>query len=293
MIQKVLIIGAQGMLGQELVRVFSADLRYEVHGWDKDEIDVTDFVSAEEQIRALGPSIILNAVAYNAVDACEENDEEYAKAMLLNADAPKFLAGLSRDIGAIFVHYSTDYVFGGSEAGENNKQGFDESIEPIPVCRYAVSKREGEKQVQAVGGKHYIIRLSKLFGKPALSAAGKKSFFDVMLVAGKTKTQVSVVDDEMSCFTYAPDLAQASKELVESSDAYGVYHLINESPVTWFEGVKELYKQAGIATEVIPVTSDAFPRPAKRPTFSVLRNTKRPLLRSYEKALKEFLQKIV
>jgi dTDP-4-dehydrorhamnose reductase len=100
---------------------------------------------------------------------------------------------------------------------------------------------------------------------------------------------MSAVDSEMSCFTYAPDLAQATKELLESGDAFGIYHLINEGPVTWYEGVLELYRQAGITTPVKPVTPDAFPRPAKRPTFSVLLNTKRPKLRHYSEALKDFL----
>jgi dTDP-4-dehydrorhamnose reductase len=272
-----------------LVRVFSLDPEYAVFGWDRAEMDVTDTIDTELKIQVVSPDVISNAVAYNAVDACEESDEEYAKAMLLNADVPKFLASLAKDLNSLFVHYSTDYVFGGNEIG-NDAIGFDESIEPIPVCRYAVSKREGEKNVQAIGWKYYIIRLSKLFGKPALSEAGKKSFFEVMLSVGKSKDEVSVVDDEKSCFTYAPDLSQASKALIESSDAYGIYHLINEFPVTWYEGVLELYTQAGLQTKIVPVTSDAFQRPAKRPTFSVLRNTKRPLLRPYQEALKEFLE---
>jgi dTDP-4-dehydrorhamnose reductase len=235
----------------------------------------------------LAPSIIINAVAYNAVDACEESDEEYAKALALNSDAPRFLAGVAQNMDVTFVHYSTDYVFGDAMS---DGIGFDEHAQPQPNCKYAASKLAGETAVQEVGGKFYIIRLSKLFGKPATSAIAKKSFFEVMLGVGKTKDEVNAVNEEVSCFTYAPDLAKGSKELIESGDAFGVYHLINESPATWYEGVVELYKQAGLTTKINPVSSDAFPRPAKRPIFSVLLNTKRPKLRTYQEALGEFLQ---
>lgn len=287
--KKVLILGAKGMLGQELFQAFASDAQYVVFGWDREEMDVTDTDDTEFKIRTLSPDIIINAAAYNAVDLCEESDEEYAKAIKLNADAPTFLARVAMSQGAIFVHYSTDYVFGDREALGG---GFSENAEPKPNCRYAESKFIGEKAVRLIGGKYYVIRLSKLFGKPATSEAGKKSFFEVMLNAGKTKDEVSAVDDELSCFTYAPDLAKASKELIESRNIYGVYHLINESPATWYDGVVELYKQVGLKTKVNPVGSDAFPRPAKRPTFSVLKNTRRPLLRPYQEALKEFLEQV-
>lgn len=284
--QKVLILGAKGMLGQELVRVFSEDVRYEVYGWDREDINVSDTDNARNKIVTLAPSIIVNAVAYNAVDACEESDEEYTKALALNADAPRFLASLAKDMDVIFVHYSTDYVFGDAMS---NEIGFDEKAMPKPNCRYAMSKLAGEVAIQEVGGKCYIIRLSKLFGKPATSAIAKKSFFEVMLNVGKTKDEVNAVDEELSCFTYAPDLAKGSKDLIESGDEFGIYHLINESPATWYGGVVELYKQAELTTKINPVSSDAFPRPAKRPVFSVLLNTKRPKLRKYQGALGEFL----
>lgn len=284
--KKVLILGAKGMLGQELVCVFAADDGYAVTGWDREDIDVSDISVAQSKILALSPSLIINAVAYNAVDACEDDAVEYAKALALNSDAPRLLADIAQRMGALFVHYSTDYVFGDALS---DGVGFTEEAQPQPNCQYARSKWAGETAVREVGGTWYIIRLSKLFGKPATSDIAKKSFFEVMLAVGQTKDEVSAVDDEMSCFTYAPDLAQASKALVESGDAYGMYHLINESPATWYEAVVELYAQAGLTTHVVPVTSEAFPRPARRPKFSVLLNTRRPLLRPYQEALKEFL----
>jgi dTDP-4-dehydrorhamnose reductase len=282
--EKILVLGAKGMLGQELVRVFGASGSYNVLGWDREDIDVTDFEEAERKIKEYAPQIILNAIAYNAVDQCEENDEEYTKALVLNSEAPKFLARLAKEIDAVFVHYSTDYVFNGE-----NPVGYAEDAEPHPISKYGVSKREGEKNVLAEGDKTYLIRLSKLFGKPAKSETGKKSFFEKMLETAKEKSEVSAVDDEKSCFTYAPDLAQATFALIQDGAPYGIYHFANSTSATWYEAAVELFRLAKINVVVKPVSSDAFPRAARRPKYSVLLNTKRPVLRSYTDALKEFL----
>jgi dTDP-4-dehydrorhamnose reductase len=282
--RRVLVLGAKGMLGQELLRVYREDAGCEAAGWDYEEINLTDFPMAEKKIRAFGPDVILNAVAYNAVDRCEESDEEYAKALRLNAEVPGFLARLARESGATLIHYSTDYVFDGE-----NAEGYTETAKPNPISRYGVSKREGEKNVMAQGGGHYVVRLSKLFGKPAISATGKKSFFEKMLEVARERREVAVVDDEKSCFTYASDLARASKVLEEEGKPSGIYHLTNEGAATWYEAARELFRIAGIDVVLKPVSTDVFPRPAKRPHFSVLRNTKFLPLRPYEEALAEFL----
>lgn len=284
--KKVLILGAKGMLGQELVRVFGSGGEYNATAWDIEDIDVTDFGVLAERVEGLGPDIILNAVAYNAVDQCEENETEFEKAMKLNAEVPQCLVRLSKNLDAIFVHYSTDYVFDGG-----NQAGYAEDALPHPLSRYGMSKWEGEKRVIAENGQYYLIRLSKLFGKPATSAMGKKSFFDKMLEVARDKDEVTIVDDEKSCFTYAPDLAQATKELVESGKPWGIYHLANEGPATWYEAARELFRLTGQSVAVRPVPASAFPRPARRPRFSALRNTKFHLLRSYAEALREFIGK--
>lgn len=283
--RRVLILGAKGMLGQELERVYREDEGYEVAAWDYGDIDVTDFMAAEKKIRDFGPAVIVNAAAYNAVDQCEESEEEYAKAMRLNAEVPGFLAHLARELDATLIHYSSDYVFDGEST-----QGYAEDADPHPISRYGMSKLEGEKRVIAEGGKYYVVRLSKLFGKPASSAAGKKSFFEKMLEVAKSKEKVTVVDGEKGCFTYAPDLALASKVLEMYQKPYGIYHLVNEGAVTWYEAAQELFRIAGRAVTVEPVSSDAFPRPAKRPDCSALKNTKFITLRPYTEALEEFLE---
>lgn len=282
--KKVLILGAKGMLGRVLVQEFRL-AGYELGAWDIDEIDLAESSGAVAKIAEFAPDIIINAAAYNAVDECELDDEEYRKALILNRDVPGYLARFAAERGVMFVHYSTDYVFDGMSEG-----GYPEDAVPSPLSRYGNSKYEGEKAVLEAGGKAYLIRLSKLFGEPALSKLGKRSFFEIMLSKGKIEPRVEVVDDEKSCFTYAPDLALATRELLESASVPGIYHLPNDGGVTWFQATLELFRKAGLKVEVVPVTSQSFIRPARRPHASVLINTKRPKQRPYTEALTEFLE---
>ena len=293
--KKVLIIGEKGMLGQELVRVFSAPSPrraqqggYEVIAWDRDEIDITNEVQVKEKVGALAPQIIINAAAYNAVDKAED-PAEFELAKKLNGLAPGYLARIARDLSAVFVHFSTDYVFNGEK-----KEGYFENDEPSPISNYGFSKLMGEREVEKIGGQYFIIRLQKLFGSPASVVGAKKSFFETMLALAQTKKELEVVDEELANFTYAPDLAQRTKYLIENDSPSGIYHITNESnPVTWFGAVKVLFEAAGIKdVKLIPVTADKFPRPAKRPRYSILLNTKLPPLRPWSEALKEFLENI-
>ncbi|MEI7749395.1 MAG: SDR family oxidoreductase [Candidatus Moraniibacteriota bacterium] len=286
--KRILILGAKGMLGQELVRVF-VEGGHDVTGWDFSEIDVTDLAAAREKIATLAPDIIINAVGYNAVDLCESDVAEAKKAWRLNAEVPGELAVVAKEIGAVFVHYSTDYVFD----GEQHSDGYAEDAKPCPVSKYGESKLGGERSVAAVGGMYYIIRLSKLFGAPALSAGGKESFFAKMAAVAKERGVVSAVDDENGCFTFAPDLAAATYALVLDSAPSGVYHLVNEGSATWYGALVEYFTISGIKAEVTAVPGDAFPRPARRPKDSTLRNTKRPKLRNLRDALTDFAEQNV
>lgn len=307
--KKVLIIGAKGMLGSDLVEIFSGDKNYEVIAWDTDDIDIADESQVSEKIKKEKPDIIINSAAYNAVDKCEEDPNEkrnqsqlnkkiqfngikshgaskneFELAKRINGDGPKFLAEIAKELGAILVHYVSDYVFDGV-IGE-----YKEEAETNPISNYGISKEMGEKNVKKIGGNYYLIRTSKLFGRPAQSETAKKSFFEIMLNLSKNNSELKVVDGEKSCFTYTPDLAKATKKLIEEKYPYGIYHLINEGAVTWYEGLKELFKIAKIEdVKLIPVSSSEFPRPAKRPNSSVLINTKFSKLRNYKEALRDWL----
>jgi len=284
---KILILGAKGNLGQELVKAF-ADAG-EVIAWDRGEIDISDCELILKKIADLKPELVINAAAYNAVDKCEDNDEEYELAKKVNIDGPKFLVEACLKIGATLVHYSTDYVFDGKK-----KHGYNEADEPRPINRYGKTKFHGEKRILELSGsglKWYLIRTSKLFGLRAESKMSKPSFFDIMLAQGKNKPELEVVDEEVSCFTYTPDLARATRDLIDGGHGNGIYHLANGGACTWFSAAVELFKLAGIEIKVKPITSEKFTRPAKRPKYSVLLNTKLPPMRDYQEALKEYLEK--
>jgi dTDP-4-dehydrorhamnose reductase len=306
--KKILIIGAQGMLGQELVKFFKKDSGYKVVAWDRKDIDVTKEKEVSKKISVVKPTIIINATGYNALDKCEADKKEYQLAKGLNGLAPGYLAKAARKNKAILVHYSTDHVFSGEPVisepqgcshscancglheGFTPQIGFNENDKPKPVNKYGKTKLMGEKAVQKNTKNYYLIRLSKLFGNPGLNESAKRSFFDVILEAAKKNSEVNGVDEETSCFTYAPDLAKKTKEIIDDQKPFGIYHVINSGPATWYEGAKEIYGLLGIKTKLTPVSGDEFPRPAKRPFYSVLINTKLNPLRDYREALQEYLK---
>jgi len=286
---KILILGAEGNLGQQLVKTFAGE-ENEVIAWDRGEINIADRELILKKVDDIKPEVIINAAAYNAVDKCEDSDDEYEIAKKVNIDGPKFLAEASLKTGVTLVHYSTNYVFDGEK-----KEGYVETDEPKPINRYGKTKFHGEKRILEYSGqglKWYLIRTSKLFGPKNDSASSKPSFFDTMLTLSKTKKQLEVVDEEVSSFTYTPDLAKATMELVLSGKGNGTYHLVNSGSGSWYDAAIELFKLARIETKVVPVTSDKLKRDARRPKYSVLINTKLPLLRDYGEALKEYLDEI-
>lgn len=283
--KKVLILGAKGNLGGQLVKVFKDD--YNVIAWDREEIDITDKDLISKKINDIKPEVIINTAAYNAVDKCETNEQEFELAKKLNKEAVGCLAEAAIENNSLIVHYSTDYVFDG-----DNEEGYKEDDEPNPVNKYGETKLMGEQELikrSGKGLKWYLIRTSKLFGPKGESEVTKSSFFDIMLELAKDKNKIDVVNEEVSCFTYTPDLAKATKDLAESDRSNGIYHIVNSGSCTWYEAAVELFKIAGIDIKANPVTSDKFPRPAKRPKYSVLLNTKLEPLRDWREALQEYL----
>ncbi|MDD5031615.1 MAG: dTDP-4-dehydrorhamnose reductase [Patescibacteria group bacterium] len=283
---QILILGARGNLGSQLVKIFSADKDYKVVAWDREEIDITDKELVFKKIRELKPNVIINATGYNAVDKCEE-EKEFKLAIKLNAEAVSYLVEACLETGAVLVHYSSDYVFAGDK-----KEGYKEDDEPNPINKYGETKLAGEQELIKKSGqglKYYLIRTSKLFGPKAGNEAAKPSFFDLMLDLAKKKKELDAVDEEVSGFTYTPDLAGATKKLLESDKGYGIYHLTNIGRATWYEAAVELFKILDKKIKINPVAGDKFPRPAKRPAYSVLINTKLEMQRGWEEALREYL----
>ncbi len=281
--KRIIIIGSHGMLGQDLVKLFEKDTGWEVFAFDRGEIDITSEDSLRKKIDEIDPSVVVNATGYNAVDKCESDEIEYELAKKINGYGPGKLAKICKENDIPIVHYVSDYIFDG-EKGE-----YAEDDKPNPISNYGRSKLLGEEEIKKNTDKYYLIRTSKLFGAPGRSAMSKRSFFDTMIHFSKDNSLMKIVDEEKSCFTYTPDLALETKKMIEEPVPFGVYHVINEGPCTWYEAAVELFKLAKIEVEVVPVPSSEFPRPAKRPRSSVLVNTKLKPLRNYKDALQEYL----
>lgn len=269
------------MLGQDLEKEFA---EFKPLVWDRAEMDITDPASIDQKLKELKPGTVINAAAYNAVDVCEE-EKGFGIAMKVNGDAPGYLAKTCEDIGATFVQYSTDYVFEGVK-----KEGYAETDEANPQSKYAESKRAGEVNTLKNSPHAYVIRTCKLFGMPGKSEQSKKSFVDVMLWLSETKDTLDVVNEEFASPTYTPDLAKQTRTLLEGEYTPGIYHATNTGACTWYEFATEIFQLVGKQMTLKPVTADAFPRPAKRPKFSMLLNTKLPAMRSWQESLKAYLQ---
>ena len=281
---KVLVTGGKGALGQDVAEVFAAH-GHEVRALDRESLDITDAGAVMAFVNEHQPELIINCAAYNLVDKVEEA-ELYPLAYAINATGPHNLALAASSVGATLVHLSTDYVFAG-----DRPDGYAEDSQRAPVSKYGETKAQGEKFVEDVGGKYFIVRTSKLFGRPATSEAAKESFVSLMLRLAASKPELAIVDEEVGCPTYTLDLARGILELTTGNYAFGHYHLVNSGPgVTWYGFADEFFKLKGITTPRRPVSSKDFPKPAVRPKFAALKNTKFPPLRSRLEALKDFLQ---
>lgn len=281
---KILILGQKGNLGSQLAKTFEKE-ENKVAGLDREDVDITNKELILAKIKQIKPEVIINAAAYNAVDKCEE-EKIFELAKKINSEAVGCLAQICAKMGIIFIHYSSDYVFDG-----NKKTGYNEKDQPNPINKYGQSKLLGEEAIKKTKNlKYYLIRTSKLFGPKGSSPLAKPNFFDLMLKLAREKKELDVIDGEKSCFTYTQDLARATKRLISQKKEYGIYHITNSLPATWYEAAKTLFEITKNPIKINPVTSNKLPRPAKRPKCSILQNTKLPPLRSYKQALKEYLK---
>jgi dTDP-4-dehydrorhamnose reductase len=289
---KVVVLGANGNLGDQVCKIFNQEEGYKVLGWDKEDVDITDRELVVDKIKEVKPDIIINVAAYNDVDKCEDDEQEFEKAKMINGQAVGFLAEAALEADAILVHFSTDYVFAGDK-----QEGYRETEEPAPMNKYGRSKRMGEEEIVSRSGeglKWYLVRTSKLFGPVGNNPEAKKSFFDKILELSEEKKEFKMVHgEEVGCFTYTPDLATKIKEMIEVKNPYGIYHITNSGSADWYEGAQELFRLKQKEDIVLePVSSVDLDRPAKRPKYSILINTKLEPLRSWQEALKEYYGKI-
>ncbi len=256
--QRWLVVGARGMLGTDLLDVLAAAGQHAV-GMDLPEIDITSPASVAAALDRTHPDVVVNAAAYTAVDAAEENE---AQALRVNGVGPRVLAeAAAARPGIRLVHISTDYVFAGDATTP-----YAEDAQPAPRSAYGRTKLAGEQAVRSVlPERGYVVRTAWLYG------AHGANFVKAMLALEQSRDEVSVVDDQRGQPTWSRDLAEQVLALVGSGAQAAIYHGTSSGETTWFGLTREIYRLIGADPQrVRPTTTDAFPRPAPRPAYSVL-----------------------
>lgn len=276
---KVLVTGVEGQLGFHVAEELQKR-GYQVFGVDIDEMDITDALQVHKVIEEANVEAVIHCAAYTAVDSAEDNVELCRR---VNVGGTKNIAQVCGELSLKMVYISTDYVFPGE--GERPWRP-DDAAEPLNV--YGQAKYDGELEVLKYVSKHFIVRTSWVFGENG------HNFINTMLRLGREKGKVGVVADQVGSPTYTRDLAVLLVDLIET-EKYGTYHATNEGYCSWYEFTKEIFRQAGMKVEVIPLTSEEFPAKAKRPHNSRLDKKKLiengfKTLPSWQEALKRYLK---
>ena len=259
---KILITGANGQLGRELTKLLN---NHELLLSEIDTLDISDSDGVYSFIKKNKPSYVVNCGAYTAVDLCETNEEEAYKA---NAIGPKNLAMAIDEIGGTLIHISTDYVFDGDGKRDESEKivPYVESDEPDPKSAYGRTKLAGENFVRENLKKHYIIRTAWLYGNG-------NNFVKTMIKLANENDKVTVVNDQFGSPTSTLELGKSIKHIIENDNLkYGVYHGTCEGSCSWYDFAKKIFEIKGIEVNLMPCTTEEFPRPAKRPKYSVLEN---------------------
>jgi dTDP-4-dehydrorhamnose reductase len=278
---KVVVTGAKGQLGTDLVDLLS-DRGYEVYGYGREELDITNFDQVQQVISEVKPDVVIHASAYTKVDLAESEPDQ---AFLINAYGTRNVAVVSEKVGAKLVYVSTDYVFDGTATSPYN-----EFARTNPLSVYGKSKLAGEQFVRDLHSKFFIVRTSWVYGKHG------NNFVKTMLKLAQERDELMVVNDQVGCPTYTVDLANFILGLIQT-EKYGIYHVSNSGYCSWYEFAKAIFEEARIEVKVNPCMTKDFPRPAPRPAYSVFEHMALRLngfseMRYWREALKEFIIRI-
>lgn len=249
---KILVTGVKGQLGYDLCRILS-DRQIEHKGVDIEDFDITDKSAVFSYIEGYRPDAIIHCSAFTAVDRAEDEVELCTR---VNADGPANIAEAAASIGAKMMYISTDYVFPGT--GEHFYRPEDETG---ALSVYGKTKRMGEEAVIAASDRHFIVRISWVFG------INGNNFIKTMLRLSETKTDLNVVCDQIGSPTYTYDLSKLLCDMIVT-DKYGIYHATNEGICSWAEFAEEIMKQGGKSTKIHPIPTSEYPTRASRPLNS-------------------------
>jgi dTDP-4-dehydrorhamnose reductase len=269
---RVLLTGAGGQLGLELSEILP-DRGHEVVALDRQGLDVADPDAVEGAFEEGSPELVVNAAAYTNVDGCEEaTDLAYS----VNALGPRNLAQACERRSCELLHVSTNYVFDG-----RSESPYEPFAPPNPISAYGRTKLAGEELVTRLTNRWYVVRSAGVYGRG-------HNFVRTMLRVAEERDSLKVKDDEFISPTYARDLAEGIAGIVEDG-RYGLYHLTNAGSCSWYEFTREIFRLAGVETEVVPIPGSEYPLPAARPANGVLSTLSSPELRHWSEALADYL----
>ncbi len=258
---RIAVIGANGQLGSDLVKSLQGN--HSTISLTHRDIEVTDYASCQT-LKDSHPDVIVNTAAFHKTDQCEEDP---FKTFAVNAIGARNVSAVSKEIDATSVFISTDYVFDG-----RNSKPYTETDIPNPINTYGISKLAGELYTMQ-NPKHYIARISSLFGAAGSSGKGG-NFVETMIAQAKKKEQIRVVNDMWMSPTYAKDASQTLKKIIESKLPYGTYHIANQGYCTWFQFANEIFTQAILNPAITPIKASDLQTKAPRPVFSALTSEK-------------------
>ncbi|MFL0581123.1 dTDP-4-dehydrorhamnose reductase [Solibacillus silvestris] len=275
---KILVTGANGQLGQELVQQLQ-QTNVELYAFTKTDLDICNLSTVQQVVNEVQPHVIINAAAFTKVDLAETEQD---LAFNVNGYGQRNLAVAAEQVGAKICYISTDYVFDG-----NATEPYEEHALVNPIGVYGKSKYAGEQLTQTLNTKYFIVRTAWVYGEYG------PNFVKTMLRLAKERDELGVVSDQIGSPTYTVDLATFLIELVQT-EKYGIYHCTNSGSCSWYEFAQAIFEESNIDIKVNPLTTDQYPTPAKRPNYSVLSDRTLKLngflpIRHWREGLKAFL----
>jgi dTDP-4-dehydrorhamnose reductase len=259
---RVVVIGADGQLGADAVRAF-ADNGDSVSPLTHADVELSSVDSVSSCLQELRPELVVNTAAMHHVEKCELEPD---KAFAVNGIGARNLAVVSRDLGAVLTHVSTDYVFDGAK-----QTPYEEHDAPRPLNVYGNTKLAGEYFVRSTNEKHFVLRTSAIYGKNPCRAKGGLNFIELMLKLAKERGEVKVVDSEFVTPTPTSEIARQMVAL-SRCDAYGLYHATAEGSCSWHEFAREIFALTDTKVSLKVAGPNEFPAKVPRPKYSVLEN---------------------
>jgi dTDP-4-dehydrorhamnose reductase len=259
---RVAVIGATGQLGRDIVEAFSA-VGESVTGLGHDRIDVSSDDLVKRALEAAQPEVVVNTAAFHHVEKCEADP---ALAFSVNALGSRNVAQVTASLGATLFHISTDYVFGGEK-----QSPYVEADRAVPVNVYGNTKLSGEHFVNSTNPRHFILRVSALYGANPCRAKGGLNFVELMLKLSREREEIRVVDTEFVSPTPTAEVAAQIVKLSRTSE-YGLYHATAEGSCSWYEFARAIFDSVGSKVRLERANAGEFPAKVPRPQYSVLEN---------------------